>query len=63
MTDLADLRAKAEAATDDWYFPSELMEATDNEADAAYIAAASPSVMLELLDRIAELEARSNDAG
>lgn len=47
---LADLRAKAERAT-----PGEVEM---GDADFEYITAANPAVVLALLDRIAELEAR-----
>ena len=44
---LTDLKAKAEAATPDWAHRT-------SEADAAYIAAASPAAMLPLINALIE---------
>lgn len=47
MINLTDLKAKAEAATSDWPHRT-------SEADAAYIAAASPADMLPLINALIE---------
>ena len=47
MINLTDLKAKAEGATSDWPHRT-------SEADAAYIAAASPADMLPLINALIE---------
>lgn len=70
-----ELRALAEAATPGpWEVVGEsvvtdgnaatvaVIEAPDYEEDAAYIAAANPTAVLDLLDRLAAAEARASAA-
>lgn len=63
---MAELRRLAEAARDSWklarygvawYMPENLSDEFDKE-DRGFIAAANPLAVIELLDRIAELERR-----
>lgn len=67
MSDYADLRAKAEAAHeattkgDEWLGEVWLRRQVD-AADAAYIAACSPDVLVGLLDRIDALRLLLVDA-
>lgn len=67
MTDLTDLRAKAEAATKGEWRNGTLLTfevfagntcvcASQTEPDAAFIAAANPSTILSLIERIERLE-------
>lgn len=62
--DLAGLRAKAEAADGDFWFADDgrILEVLD-QRDMTFVAAASPSVVIGLLNRIQELEDQLSTGG